>query len=68
MSATILDAACHARYGGGPHCAYCARPSAGNYAVHRDGFGVGPEVPLCDACGSLPTPTLEDIWARIARP
>jgi hypothetical protein len=34
--------------------------------VHRDAFGEGPEVDLCDECGSNPTePTLETIWERI---
>lgn len=47
-------------------CVYCGRKAEGNYAVHRDGFGRGPEVPLCDGCGSDLVPTLEDIWARIS--
>ena len=34
-------------------CANCARPSEGNYSVHRDGLGKGPEVPLCDWCGGF---------------
>ena len=49
-------------------CAFCDEPAEGNYAVHRDGFGEGPEVDLCNACGSKTTPTLETIWARIAQP
>lgn len=51
-----------------PTCAYCGRPSQGNFTVHRDGFGVGPEVPLCDGCGSTPEPPLCEIWDRIAEP
>ena len=47
-------------------CVYCGEPSEGNFAIHRDGFGEGPEVPLCDACGSEPTPTCAQIWAHIA--
>jgi len=46
-------------------CAFCRAPAEGNYSVHRDGFGEGPEVDLCDACGADPEPTLETIWARI---
>ena len=49
-------------------CAFCGRPAEGNYAIHRDGLGVGPEVELCDACGSEETPTCADIWSRIAQP
>lgn len=47
-------------------CAFCRRPAEGNHAVHRDGFGDGPEVPLCDACGGHETPTLAAIWDRIS--
>ena len=46
-------------------CAYCLGPAQGNYAIHRDGEGDGPEVDLCDAHGGFPTPTLGEIWARI---
>lgn len=48
-------------------CAFCGEPAEGNYTVHRDGFGEGPEVPLCDADGSQSEPTLDEIWDRIAR-
>ena len=41
-------------------CAYCGGGAQGNYAVHRDGMDVGPEVELCDACGSGTEPTLAD--------
>lgn len=49
-------------------CAFCGKPAEGNCAIHRDGFGVGPEVDLCDACGSYETPTCDEIWERIALP
>ena len=49
-------------------CAYCQQPSQGNYSVHRDAFGEGPEVDLCDECGgNETTPTLEEIWTRISQ-
>lgn len=49
-------------------CAYCGRPAEGNHATHRDGgVGIGPEVPLCDACGGGESPTLDEIWERISR-
>jgi len=48
-------------------CANCARPAEGNYSVHRDGFGVGPEVPLCDWCGgSAASMRLDEMWAHWA--
>jgi len=47
-------------------CAYCQKPSQGNYSVHRDGFCEGPEVDLCDECGGFASPTLEEIWAHIS--
>lgn len=46
-------------------CCYCDDPTQGNYAIHRDGYGIGPEIPLCDACGSGSEPTPEEIWAHI---
>lgn len=46
-------------------CACCDAPAEGNYSIHRDGFGDGPEVWLCDECGKDETPTCEEIWARI---
>jgi len=49
-----------------PRCPVCARYHCqGNYSIHRDGFGVGPEVSICDACGSRPEPTAEEIWERL---
>ena len=49
-------------------CAYCGNPAEGNYSIHRDHIGSGPEVPLCDACGGGPYPTVTQIWAKIANP
>ena len=46
-------------------CALCGNPAEGEYAIHRDGMGVGPQVRLCNACGSQPTPTCEDIWEAL---
>lgn len=48
-------------------CVYCDEPAQGNFSIHRDGFGIGPEVALCDACGSTPTPTTGEIWTKIAK-
>ena len=47
-------------------CTYCGEPAEGNYSIHRDGFGEGPEVPLCDAHGAHELPTCAEIWARIS--
>lgn len=47
-------------------CVYCGSAAQGNYSIHRDGFGVGPEVPLCDDCGGYEYPTCAQIWARIS--
>jgi hypothetical protein len=47
-------------------CAYCGGPAEGNYSIHRDGFGEGPEVDLCDAHGGQPEPGLGEVWERIA--
>lgn len=47
-------------------CAYCGGVSEGNYAIHRDGYGIGPEVPLCDNCGAYPWPDMCTIWAKIS--
>ena len=50
-------------------CAYCGKPAEGNYSIHRDGFDAGPEVPLCDVCGSSETyPSITEIWSKIANP
>lgn len=47
------------------NCAYCNKKATGEYSVHRDGFCEGPEVELCNACGSSTLPTLHDIWNKI---
>lgn len=47
-------------------CAYCGSRAEGNYTIHSYGVGDGPEVDLCDEHGAHPTPTCEEIWARIA--
>ena len=51
---------------GGDRCAYCGELSQGNHAIHRDGMGIGPEVPLCDGCGTGKYPTCDQIWERIS--
>ena len=48
-------------------CEACGAPSEGNYSIHRDGYGEGPEVPLCDGCGTGPEPTCEEVRTAIAR-
>jgi hypothetical protein len=55
------------RRGNGARCAYCGALAEGNYSIDRDGFGVGPTVELCDACGGSEVPTCGDIWARIGQ-
>lgn len=50
----------------GKPCSYCGKPCEGHFAIHRDGFCVGPEVPLCDEHGGSEEPTVEAIWARLA--
>lgn len=49
-------------------CAYCKSPTPKplKHSIHRDGFGIGPEVPLCNECGGGSIPTCEEIWKRIA--
>ena len=47
-------------------CAFCGGPAQGNYSIHRDGFGKGPEVPLCDTHGEPLKPSCAEIWARIS--
>jgi NAD-dependent SIR2 family protein deacetylase len=49
-------------------CANCGKQFEGEveFAIHRDGFGIGPEVPLCIDCGAFPLPTCEEIWLNIA--
>lgn len=47
-------------------CAACGKPAQGNAAIHRDGFDRGPEVDLCDECGTHELPTCEQLWWMIA--
>jgi len=51
------------------HCAYCDVAFIGEprSSIHRDGFGVGPEVPLCERCGGHVLPSCDEIWEGIAR-
>jgi hypothetical protein len=49
-------------------CVYCGKDAEGNYSIHRDGFGVGPDVPLCDACAEDDDIECPDIWHKIAQP
>lgn len=48
-------------------CCYCQEEAEGGYSIHRDGLGEGPELPLCNACGSNETPTCEEIWEKLAK-
>lgn len=50
-------------------CAYCGKTAQGNFAIHRDGFGEGPEVDLCDGCGACDETVLscETIWEKFAK-
>lgn len=46
-------------------CAYCGELAEGAYSIHRDGFGEGPQVDLCNRHGGGMVPTLVSIWRRI---
>lgn len=46
-------------------CAACGARADGNYSTHRDGHGIGPQVMLCDGCGSGNKPTWGDMWKQI---
>jgi hypothetical protein len=51
-------------------CAACGarvNPRGTQYAIHRDGFGKGPEVTICKDCGAGERPTCEELWAMIAK-
>ena len=52
----------------GVFCSFCGTEIKGSveFSIHRDGFGIGPEVPLCVECGSHRVPSCEEIWAKIA--
>lgn len=47
-------------------CAACGKDAEGNHTIHRDGFGKGPKVPICNACGADVTPSCPDLWDQIA--
>ncbi len=48
-------------------CAFCgASGIVGQGSIHRDGFAVGPQVPLCFACADDDGPSCEEIWAKIS--
>ena len=47
-------------------CWYCGGRSEGEHAIHDTHFMDGPEVPLCNGCGSGASPSCEEIWQRIA--
>jgi hypothetical protein len=50
-------------------CCYCKKAFVeSDYSIHRDDFGEGPEVPLCNECGEDDRISCEMIWARISRP
>ena len=49
-------------------CSFCERETDGNFLIHRDGFGVGPEVPLCAYCAASTGPSCVEIWNKIAHP
>jgi hypothetical protein len=51
-------------------CAYCGNTTSKEEfggSIHRDGFLIGPQVPLCCLCAAEDGPTCEDIWAKISR-
>lgn len=47
-------------------CAACGAVATAHHTIHRDGFELGPQVPLCIGCGSSESPSCEEIWQRIA--
>jgi hypothetical protein len=54
-------------------CAACGAPveqpcghDEGGHSIHRDGFCIGPEVPLCCACGAYEFPSCPTLWRLIA--
>lgn len=49
----------------GKTCAACGKPSEGYRSIHRDWFGEGPEVPLCNDCGLHEYPSCPELWNRI---
>lgn len=49
------------------NCAFCGKKAFGNFSIHRDGLGDGPEVPLCTDCGGNPEPQEVEIWSKIGQ-
>lgn len=52
-------------------CTYCGKPAERNYHIHKAEGGLWGHqgvlgVSLCEECGSQPTPTVDDIWAKLA--
>lgn len=49
-------------------CAACGVTWTGDvtYFIHRDGYGIGPEVVICQLCGGESLPTTEELWSWIA--
>lgn len=48
-------------------CAFCGNPVQGHFSIHRDYIDKGPQVPLCDKCGSAAGPSACEIWAKISQ-
>lgn len=46
-------------------CSCCRSIGSPSALIHRDGHDVGPLVPLCARCDTLPSPT---VWEQIAQP
>lgn len=51
------------------YCQFCQIPMEGmeGYALHRDGFSDGPELPLCRQCHDDDSITCEDVWMNGAK-
>jgi hypothetical protein len=50
-------------------CAACGHATGldeQRHAIDRDGYGIGPEVPLCCECGAYEFPTCAELWMVIA--
>ncbi len=48
-------------------CAFCgANNCCFEGSIHRDGFCLGPQVPLCATCAAEEGPTCDEIWAKIS--
>lgn len=49
------------------HCAACgvAIPGEVQHRIHRDGFGLGPEVAICHWCGAFELPSCQTLWEDI---